>query len=104
MRNVKDRIIKSTVGQAIDHLIKQAEKEYGKRPNLSKRYAKMAWELVKKNKVRLTPEQKHKFCRKCHELWIPGKTITVIFNPKNNLFVLTCKCGYARKTGSQKTK
>jgi RNase P subunit RPR2 len=102
MRNVREKVIKTSVRESISTLISKAESEFDKRPDLSKRYAKMAWELVKKNKVRLTSDQKLHFCRRCYTIWIPGKTATVKFDPRNNLFTIECKCGYSRKAGPAK--
>jgi len=102
MRNVNEKLIKSAVAESINTLISRAEKEYKKRPNLSRRYAKMAWALVKKHKVRLTSLQKTKFCKRCHEIWIPSESVSVSFDHKNNLFRLKCRCGYVRRAGSIK--
>lgn len=96
--NEKEKIIKTAVSGSIDHLISEAEKRVNTSKELSKRYLKMAWALVKKTKVRLTNEQKIKFCKKCFSLWVPGKTVTISFDSKSNLFVFKCKtCGYERK-------
>jgi ribonuclease P protein subunit RPR2 len=97
-RNVKEKIIKTAVSGSIDHLISEAEKRFPSNKELSKRYLKMAWELVKKTKVRLTKDQKLRFCRKCFILWVPGKTVRISFDSKNDFFVFSCaSCGYKRK-------
>ena len=81
------------MAEDIELLIKEAEKD----PQRAKTYLKMAWDLVKKNKVRLTKEQKKKFCKKCFTLWIPGE---VKIRKKGNLTEYSCKCGFKKKIGS----
>ena len=93
----KKKFIKSVAAESIDILLKQAEDNYEKHPRRAKRYVKMLWEVVKKYKVRLTEGQKTKFCRKCHTLWVPDKTVKVGLRNRINAFELICKeCGYKR--------
>jgi len=58
----------------------------------------MVMALVKKHKVRLTKEQKTRFCRKCFVWWEPGSTVKLAFDSRNNLIRAEClKCGHARR-------
>lgn len=98
MRNVNEKVIKTSVKESISHLLGMASKEFEKNSKLSKRYAKMAWDLVKKHKVRLTKAQKLMFCRKCHRIWVPGKSVKVVFDNKHGFLQFQCDCGYKRKT------
>jgi RNase P subunit RPR2 len=98
MRNVNDKLIKLSVRESIAHLISEAEKAFPKDKTRSKRYLKMAWALVRKNKVRLSDAQKVKFCRKCFILFILGDTAKIVFDSKHDFFEIVCgACGYKRR-------
>jgi len=94
MRSSRKRFLRSVVADDIEILIGEAEKD----PSRAKTYLKMAWELVKRNKVRLTKEQKIKFCKRCFILWTPGKTVKI--EKKGKLAEYECKCGFKKKMGS----
>ena len=94
MRSSRKRFLRSIVADDIQILIQEAEKD----PPRAKTYLKMAWELVKRNKVRLTKEQKKKFCKRCFSLWIPEETVKI--EKKGNLVEYSCKCGFKKKIGS----
>ena len=95
----KKSLVKKTVGESIIILFQQADENVEKHPDRTKRYIQMIWDLVKKHKLRLTKEQKKKFCRKCLTFFIPDKTVIVIFNKANSSFYFKCKeCGYTRRT------
>jgi len=91
MRSSRKRFLRSVVAEDIEILIKEAEKD----PLRARTYLKMTWNLVKRNKVRLTKEQKKKFCKRCFSLWIPGETVEI--RKKGNLTEYSCKCGFKRK-------
>ncbi len=95
----KRLLVKKTVRESITILFQQADENVENHPDRTKRYIQMIWDLVKKHKLRLTKEQKRKFCRKCLTFFIPDKTVIVIFNKLNSFFYLKCKkCGYTRTT------
>ena len=94
----KKRLIKDTVKDAINILLAQAEQNAVIHPARAKRYVEMLWALVKKYKIRLTKDQKKKFCRKCLAFLIVDKNAKAIFDAKHNAFYLECgKCGYERR-------
>lgn len=112
MAKGQKKLIKSSVKQSIVQLLSEAEKsnktakrakETGNRKletanrTQATRYIKMVMDLVKKHKVRLTKEQKNKFCRKCHTWWVPGQTVKLIYDQKHHLIRLKCQCGYTRR-------
>ncbi|MBI5227519.1 ribonuclease P [Candidatus Micrarchaeota archaeon] len=79
-------------------LIKAAFSSYRQGNNSrSKRYAKMAFELIKKHKIHLPEELKNSFCKKCLLVWLPGTTITTIYDSKNNCLRIRCHCGYSKR-------
>jgi ribonuclease P protein subunit RPR2 len=99
MVDSRKKLIKSSVRQSIAQLLSEADGAWktGKKER-SKRYAEMAMGLVKKHKVRLTDEQKRRFCRKCYSWWIPGDTVKLIFDKRHNVIRMKCaKCGYTRR-------
>ena len=65
--------------------------------NLTKRYVKMAFELKKKNRIRLPDELRNSFCKKCYALWIPARTITTWFDSKHDCIRLKCECGFTKR-------
>jgi RNase P subunit RPR2 len=57
----------------------------------------MAFELLKKHKVKLPAELKNSFCRKCHLVWLPGETAVISFDRKNDCLRITCRCGHSKR-------
>ncbi|MFH1520609.1 MAG: hypothetical protein ABID61_03120 [Candidatus Micrarchaeota archaeon] len=92
------KIIKSSVRSSIEKLLHQSRDAYvGAKPDRSKRYVKLAFDLLKKHKIKLPGDLKNSFCRKCYLVWIPDKSIKVNFDRKNNCLRVTCKCGYSKR-------
>ncbi len=101
-KNDKRKFIKTVVVQSISHLLKEAESVFDKNPSRSKRYIDMAWGLVKRNKVKLTPDQKSKFCRKCLIFWKIGDSLRIFFDRKKNAFFYICNnCNYKRRISNR---
>jgi len=99
MADSRKKLIKSSVRQSIAKLMGEAESAWksGKKGR-PERYAKMAMDLVRKHKVRLTDEQKRRFCRKCFSWWVPGDTVKLIYDQRHHVIRMKCaKCGYARR-------
>ena len=96
-KNQKNKETKVSIQESIVLLFKYAQESSLTNPSRTKRYVKMVWELVKKYKIRLTKEQKTKFCRKCLAFFVPNKNVVVVFDSKHNLFSSICgNCGYKR--------
>ena len=93
------KLIKTSAKDSLVELIDQAHKAYEKgQKTKAKRYVEMAWELLKKHKVRLPKEYRNSFCRKCRTIWIPGETASVFFDRKNNCLKIKCKkCGFTKR-------
>ena len=90
--------IKSVVKQSILKLLNEAKEIHKIDKDLSKRYVKLAWKMVQRYKIKLEPELKMRFCRKCLTIFIQGKTYKVKLDKKNKVRELTCmNCGYTRK-------
>jgi len=97
MHSKRKNIIKSSVRSSIEKLLEQARKAASKSPERSKRYVDMAFDLMKKNKVKLPKELRNSFCRKCHVIWIPGKTMTAYYDRKNDCLRVKCRCGATKR-------
>lgn len=92
------KIIKSSVHESITRLIHEAGKAYKSgNHERSGRYVRMAFDLVRKHKIRLPKELKNSFCRKCATIWVPGDTAIIFFDKKNNCLRIKCRCGYAKR-------
>jgi ribonuclease P protein subunit RPR2 len=93
----KKKFIKKVSQDAITVLLAEAKKNAKKHPKRSKRYVQMAFELAKKHRLRLTPEQRLTFCKKCLVFWVPDKTLKIVFEPQRNAFLIICECGAKRR-------
>jgi len=92
------KVIKETVRERIEQLLKEARSSFRQHPERSERYLKLLWKLVQKYKVRLTREQKLSFCKKCFALWVPGRTVEIFFDQRNSVIEYKCKkCGFKRR-------
>ena len=100
----KKKFIKSVAAESINILLKEAENNYIENPKRTDNYIKMIWDVVKKYKIKLTEEQKTKFCRKCQVYWVPTKTLNIAFNTRLNVFEFICKkCGYKKIINKKET-
>lgn len=98
MDNKRKRVIKSSVRSSIAKLVAEAQKAFREgKEERSARYIQMALDLVKKHKVRLPKELCNSFCRKCHVVWIPGKTVKVSYDKKTHCLRVRCRCGHSKR-------
>ena len=80
--------------ERIEILLSLAEKEFEKNPERSRKYVELARKIGKRYNVRLTKEQKKKFCKECNQLLIPSKTCSVRLDSKRKLIIVKCmNCG-----------
>ena len=92
------KLIKSSVRDSIAHLLEEASSAWKKKNvERSRRYVKMIVDLIKKHKIRLNPDQKNKFCKKCNTWWVPGKTMKLIYDQKHHAIRVKCQCGYSKR-------
>jgi ribonuclease P protein subunit RPR2 len=81
-----------------ERLLELADEAFRERPELSHRYAELAWKLKTRYRLRLPPRLKRKICRKCRAFWVPGATCRVRTRAKREHVVITClRCGYQRR-------
>ena len=98
MHDRRKSIIKSSVRSSVEKLLEQSRKAYlAKKEARSKRYVAMAFDLLKKHKVKLPSELRNSFCRKCFAIWIPGQTVTVYYDKKNHCLRVRCRCGHTKR-------
>jgi len=97
--NRQKRFIKSTSRDSAKKLIDEARSAWlsGKKER-ALRYVKMAWEIIKKHRLRLPPDYKNSFCKKCLTLWIPEETLQIYFDKKHDCIRIRCKkCGHTKR-------
>ncbi|MFA5382959.1 MAG: ribonuclease P [Candidatus Micrarchaeia archaeon] len=84
--------------ERIEILFKLAQEEFDKHPERSKRYLELVDKIRTKVNLRLTKEQKNKYCKKCHTLWVKGKTLEIKKSAKDQPDIYICKiCKHERK-------
>lgn len=85
--------------ERIEILLKLAEKEIKNNQERSRRYVELARIIGKRYNIRLTKEQKSKFCKKCNTILIPGFTMKTWLDPKTKTKVVKCLfCKYLYRT------
>lgn len=93
----RKKIIKSISKERISILLDNAFKIIEKNEERAIRYIKLAFSIVKKNKVKLSKEQKIRFCRKCFIPWIFPKNVKIFFDHNNKRILYKCKkCGFKK--------
>lgn len=98
MRPKEKNLVKRISEERIEILLGEAEKIFPKNPERARRYAQLAFAIVRKNKARLAKDQKLSFCRKCFSFWRPGMGASVSFDRKNKRVIYKCmECGYERR-------
>jgi len=76
--------------ERIEILLNLAEKEVKKNIERCKKYVELARTIGKRYNVRLTKEQKSKFCKKCNVILIPGYTMKTWLDPSTKTKVVKC--------------
>ncbi len=65
-------------------------------PSLASRYARLVWRLGTRHRVRMGPEMKGRFCRRCFGYLTPGKSVRT--RVEKGRVVTTClHCGAVRR-------
>jgi len=80
--------------ERIDILFSLAEKELKKNPERGRRYVELARKIGMRCNVRLTKEQKGRFCKKCNQLLTTKKTAKIKVDPQKKFMEIKClNCG-----------
>ncbi len=91
--------------ERIRKLFFQAGEAFGKEPERSHKYAKMARKLAMRYNVRLPPALKRKVCKGCGKYMATGKTCRVRLSPKREAVIVTCMgCGHVSRHPYRKGK
>lgn len=92
------RKVSAIVCCCVERLIKEAEENFLEHPERSKRYIFLVMKFVQRYKIKLSKDQKKKFCRACYSYWIPDKSVTITYNPKIKMEEYTClSCNKIRR-------
>lgn len=68
----------------------------GAEPERSARYIRLAWRLSTRHRVRMGPEMKARFCRKCFRYLAPGRSVRT--RVEKGRVITTClNCGVVRR-------
>jgi ribonuclease P protein subunit RPR2 len=78
-----------TAKQRIKQLFEQAEEMFSKDTKLSDRYVYLARKIAMKYKVKLTSDQRRKFCKHCYSFLMPGRNCRVRLTGKTVTY--SCK-------------
>jgi len=79
--------------ERIEKLLKLAE-EQAKHPERSKRQIELARKIGLRYNIRFTKGQKQRFCKKCNQILIPGRTCSVRLDSEKKLLTIKClDCG-----------
>jgi len=93
-KNKERTIAKGRIERLFDFVELYAKKDL----ELAKKYVDLIVRLAQKHNIRLTKDQKIKFCKKCHTPWIFGENVEVQVNKKTGCVEYTCKeCGHVKR-------
>jgi len=93
---MKERALwrKRIARERIEKLFSLAKEDFKTKPERSKKYVELARKIGKRYNVRLTKEQKRRFCKGCNQLLIPSKTSEVRLDSEKKLIIIKCtNCG-----------
>ncbi|MCK5023139.1 MAG: ribonuclease P [Candidatus Aenigmarchaeota archaeon] len=86
----KQGVNKKIANERIGILFTEAEKEFAKHPERSKRYIELASKIGMRYNVRLSKERKMKRCPKCMSYLKPGINCRVRTNAEKQAVIVTC--------------
>jgi ribonuclease P protein subunit RPR2 len=91
LRKRKPKWQQQIARERIQILLALAEKFFRKKPERSRRYIELARKIGMRYNVRLTKEQKQKFCKNCKSILIPSFSSEVRLDTKNKCILIKCK-------------
>lgn len=84
--------------ERIRRLFELAEKEFELHPERSHRYIEIALKISTRNRVRIPPELKYQYCKKCKKFLKAGKNASVTKAPKwTEIWCLECGSGFKHR-------
>lgn len=69
--------IKPLARERIAVLFSEAEKVYHEHPEYSNRYVELARKIAMRERVRIEPEYRHRYCHHCYRYLVPGANMRV---------------------------
>ena len=102
----KENYVSSIAKERIDKLFEQADSAAEKKHySEATRYIALARKIAMKHNLKLSSEQKKKFCHSCYSYVVPGKTLSVRINPDYQAVEYICqKCGKVTRYGYRNEK
>jgi len=79
---------KEIAKERINILFGQAELIFSKNKSLANRYVTLARKLAMKVKIRISKENKRKFCKHCYKFLMPGKNSRI--RTRNGKVIISC--------------
>ena len=87
---------KQIARERIEILFSEAEKAFKSNPKRAAEHIKAAHKIAMRYRVRMGPQFKRKFCKKCFTYLKPGETSAVRLN--DGVLITTCKnCGEVKR-------
>jgi RNase P subunit RPR2 len=84
--------------ERIKILLNLAENELNSHPERGRKYIELARNIGKRCNVRLTKEQKIRFCKECNQVLIPEKTSQIKLDRQKKFMEIKCmNCGSVYK-------
>ncbi|HOP09255.1 MAG TPA: lipoate protein ligase C-terminal domain-containing protein [Candidatus Methanofastidiosa archaeon] len=94
---------KRIASRHVERMLELSLDNLDERPERSRRYVQIARDMIRKHKVKLAPEQKGLFCKKCNTPLVPGRTSRV--RTRSGMVSTTClHCGNVRRHPFRKEK
>ena len=91
--------------ERIGILFKQAEKEFKKHPERSKKYVALARKIGLRYNVRFSKQLKRRFCKNCNSLLIAGRTSRTRIKSREKIITVRClKCNKVYRYPYRKRK
>ena len=80
--------------ERIRRLFEQAEKEFKKHPERSKRYVQLARKIAMRYNIQIPQTLRRRFCKKCNSYLVPGQNCQVRTSAKQRAVIIKClECG-----------
>lgn len=97
--------------ERIERLFSMAEKEFPTHPERSHRHVQLARKIAMRYNIRIPPQLKSRYCRKCYKYLKPSINCRVRTSERQQAVITTClECGhvirhpYRREKASRKKK
>ncbi|MGQ9680598.1 MAG: ribonuclease P protein component 4 [Candidatus Bathyarchaeia archaeon] len=103
---MKERSVSEIALERINILFELAEKNYGQRAELARRYILLAKKISMRNRIRIPQSLNRRVCKECYSYLIPGVTSRVRIRSKKEPHIsITCiHCGSIRRLPIKKRR